>query len=638
MDGKIIPIMNTNNLITSYTTDTNNVCRGNINPMTDITRINQPICPQNSEVLWVAKIIGNSTNIRNNTRFSASNQVQGLTLDVITDSTIDSYNSPIFVGYFSNNECDSCSDNNRILEPDFIIAYNSDGNIGGKILSSGHLDAIIAKYDTSGFLQWITKISGVSNESTLRVTVDRANNIIITGTYFSFRPFIYNTNGQVALVLPDSCGYTSFVVKYDPFGNVLWSNIIISSNRIIIRSIITDLTNNIYIIGSYNGSNIKFLNINGTAGTTLPDSVNNDIFLAKYSQNGNVQWSTKLSGTSLDIGYDIAVISDGSIIITGCYNSTTLSLYNTPNGSILSDILLVNDKNTNAFLAKYSPMGVAIWAIKLENISGIGTKVAIDNSSNIILLGSYHLLPAILYNCNNTNRIDLVTCGQYNAFVAKIDQGGNPLWTTRISGNRNDFILDLATDNHNNILITGSYSSPSIIVYNSDGSTGPRLSNSGSVDAFIIKYNTFGRALWATKQSGASVDRGTSVSADSNDDIIGTGFFFSPKLFLQNSNGSISKILINNEFNRNISYLVKYINYGQVLRLSPALAIEHTKNIILDEYHGFNTLIEAGIGILYDINNRMARGIILSNSKSNVILKWCHNRWTVVSGDFTVVY
>lgn len=610
----------------SYCTDTINVCHGTINPMADITLINQPICSENSRVLWAAKIVGNGINITTIqpllSNFSSQN--------AITDNAIDNHQNVIHVAFFGNEKC------GEDALPDFITAYNADGTIGGKILSSKCLDAIIVKYDIYGLVKWITKISGLSNESPVKVTVDSYRNIIITGTYFSFRPSIYSSCGTVATVLPPSSGYTSFIVKYNPEGNMVWSTIVSASERAIITGITIDITNNIYIVGTYQGRCVNFFGANGIAKSTLPDSSSTDIFLAKYSPDGSIQWSTRLAGSSLDTGRDIAVNNDGSIIVAGAY-SKTLTLYNPPNGSIPSTISL-STNNPSAFIAKYSTEGKAIWATQIENISKSPVKVAVDSLFNIVLAGSYQSFPLIFLGRSSTEKIELDTnlnnhMTMFNAFVAKFDPNGNPLWATKIAGNRNELVLDLTIDYHDSIVVTGSFTSSSITIYHANNTIGPRLSNTDNIDAFIVKYNKIGRALWATKQSGRLMDRGIAVSTDYRNNVYGSGIFFSPKLFLHNSDGSVGKILLNHAFDRKNSYLVKYVNYCQILKLTPALALEHTKTIILNEYHGRNTLVHADVGVLYDANDRMIFGIVLSDQLSKAILQWRNNRWTLLLAD-----
>lgn len=642
------------NSLCSNTKDINNMCRGNINPMTNITMINQPICLQNSLVLWVSKIVGNNMIEQENV--------------IITDNAVDSNQDCIFIGYFGNDKCrekskmgssESYKFNNE-SNLNFITAYNSDGTTGGKISSSKHLDIIIAKYNSLGFLLWITKISGVSGKSKINIKVDSCCNIIITGSYFSFCPVVYDVHGQKSQILPPSCGYTSFIVKYDPNGNLLWSTIISSSKQVLISSIAIDILNNIYLIGSYHGSNVKFFNIDGTVGSILPDNIDNDIFLAKYSQNGIIQWTSKISNFNTDtscnviddIRYDIAITNDCNIIISGIYTGTII-FHNSSIENTHTAISLTSNSNiTSIFLVKYSTIGSIIWATKINNISNIPPKICIDHSSNIILAGSYYSHSIILLHRNEIKNIKLTNLHpsrpnecQYNIFISKIDHHGDIIWGTRITGNNNDFIFDLAIDNNNDILITGSYTSSFITAYNSDFTSGPRLSNSSinhrinskMSDAFIIKYNTCGKVLWATKQSGINVEQGTAISTNANNSIIGSGFFSSPKLFFHNSDGSLGQTLINNSFNCINSYLVKYVNYGQTLTLSTPLIHEHFKTIILNGYRGINTLINVDIGVMFDLNNYMIKGIILLNQGSTITLKWCNNRWTILSETMVII-
>lgn len=77
-----------------------------------------------------------------------------------------------------------------------------------------------------------------------------------------------------------------------------------------------------------------------------------------------------------------------------------------------------------------------------------------------------------------------------------------------------------------NVFVTGFFTSSTITF----GST--TLTNTGSADIFIVKYDANGNVLWA-KSIGGSIgggEGGSSVSADANDNVFLTGNFYSPTI------------------------------------------------------------------------------------------------------------
>ena len=79
---------------------------------------------------------------------------------------------------------------------------------------------------------------------------------------------------------------------------------------------------------------------------------NLDIFIAKISSNGTWIWAEGVGGSSDDIGYSVASFDDGSSVITGYYDSSSLSF-----GSHLPSLQNNGNGNADIFIAKISSNG-----------------------------------------------------------------------------------------------------------------------------------------------------------------------------------------------------------------------------------------------------------------------------------------
>ena len=80
-------------------------------------------------------------------------------------------------------------------------------------------------------------------------------------------------------------------------------------------------------------------------------------------------------------------------------------------------------------------------------------------------------------------------------------------WFTRIAGTGNNYGYGVARDSDNNIIVIGVYDTADITIYNIDGSIFGTLPYSGgNSDAFLVKYNSNGSAIWSTRIAGAGND------------------------------------------------------------------------------------------------------------------------------------
>ncbi|XWV25269.1 hypothetical protein QJ856_gp0501 [Tupanvirus deep ocean] len=587
---------------------------------TELTILNQPNHRSTiSKVTWVANISGPGR-------------------EFITTSATDSNNNIIVAGIYQG---DAAVGSLAGCPTNF---YNSDNTIGEIIYSSGNYDAFIAKYDSNGCVLWVSKIVGTTKDTLISISIDMNNNIIATGFYSGNQLVIYNSNNQKVASLPSIDSISSFIIKYDISGNPLWVNAIVSTSVIIINSVAIDITNNIFVTGYYNAITVNFYNPNNTIGSTLPLSVGNEAFIAKYNLSGYVVWSTRIgnNGSAIPndvISYGISVSLDGSVVVTGSYRTNSLLFYNAPNGSITSEHTLANTNvnTTDTFVAKYSTLGQSVWATRIGGISNdFGISVAVDNLNNIAVVGGYISQPITIYSAPNGSIPSLVLTnnGRTDIFVAKYDPQGIAIWSAKISGSGGEISQSVTTDTNNNIIITGFFTSQPLIIYNSNGTTGPTLNgtrnvNNNSSNSFLVKYDHNGMTLWAAKQMGSNNSVGMSVSSDYYNDIILVGSYTSNPFLIYNSVGAINSQL--NNFGQIDSFIVKYSDFSQVVKLQPSLLPYFKKRIILRGYRGANSLITATLGLLIDVNARNATGIILMAQDSEVTLLWSNNIWTIIS-------
>jgi len=276
------------------------------------------------------------------------------------------------------------------------IALDSFGNIivfgevyGGFLNRS---DYVVIKYDpTTGDTLWTRRYNGAGNGRELAngLAIDNAGNIYVTG--YSYGGF--------------SRGDDFLTIKYDPYGNVLWTRDYHYDGDGAL-SLVLDDEANVYVTG-----------VSGT-------SYNWDYATIKYNTDGVEQWVSRYNGTANgeDWSLSVGVDSYKNVYVTGFSEG------------INSDFDIVT--------IKYNSYGDSLW-IKRYNGAGNGEdrsfKLLLDNLSNIYITGW-------IYNTN----LDIITL--------KYDRDGNQKWISNYNGigNDDDQAWDVSIDNQNNVYIVGT--------------------------------------------------------------------------------------------------------------------------------------------------------------------------------------
>lgn len=339
-------------------------------------------------------------------------------------------------------------------------------------------------------------IGGNNSDFGKAVVVDSFNNIIITGTTYSYDFPTLNAYNNTYSGKADV-----FITKLSSSGSLLWSTYLGGISNDYSSAIEVDSFNNIIITGHTESSNFPTLNAYDNRTNKNYDKV----FISKFSSDGLLIWSTLLGGDSMDIGSDLDIDSNDNIIVTG----TTYSFY-FPTLDAYDDTF----KGGEAFLTKFSCNGSILWSTFFGGSeTDNGLSVAIDSLDNIVMTG---------YTTSNDfstiNAYDNNYNGNDDSFVAKFSKDGSLLWNTFLGGSEDEFGNAIAVDSSDNVFVTGTTYSTDFPISNVFDSTFNDYS-----DAFITKFSSNGSFIWSTFLGGNSFDFGYAIVTNSSYNIIVSG-------------------------------------------------------------------------------------------------------------------
>jgi hypothetical protein len=241
-------------------------------------------------------------------------------------------------------------------------------------------DLFLAKFNSTGILQWSTYYGGSGDEGsdigiyyTLQnVVTDNLGNVLLAGTTTSVSG-IATPGAQQTVYAGQS---DAFLVKFDAAGNRLWGTYFGGPDQEGFGVGLATDGGNVYLTGStYSLNNIS------TAGAyQAANAGGGDNFLAKFNNTGNLQWATYLGGVGWEYHPSATVNPVGAVILTS-------GTYSTSGINTVGGLQLNNAGSSDGLIAKFSPAGTMIWS---SYFGGTGTDIisaAVTSGQDIFLMG-----------------------------------------------------------------------------------------------------------------------------------------------------------------------------------------------------------------------------------------------------------
>lgn len=199
-------------------------------------------------------------------------------------------------------------------------------------------------------------------------------------------------------------------------------------------------------------------------------------------------WTKQLGTTLNDTGRGVAIDATGNMYVT----ATTSGAFEGQTSMGGVDVVLV----------RYDVNGNHVWTRQFgsaadDNVFGVET----DPSGNVYVTGGTSgSLDGSPHN------------GVTDIYLIKYDVDGNRLWTRQIGTSAPDNAYQVVTDATGNIYIGGDTAG------NLDGNL-----SSGSLDMFVIKFDTDGNRLWTRQFGGSGQDSAWDIARDHSGNVYLSG-------------------------------------------------------------------------------------------------------------------
>jgi uncharacterized delta-60 repeat protein len=258
---------------------------------------------------------------------------------------------------------------------------------------AGAIDAYVAKFNSSGTVQWQRAIGSTSSERANGIAVDSAGDVYLVGlnqqTYDGGLLVKLNSAGTnqwqrkignfgqptttLLAAVADSSNnvYTVgntfitptegfFLAKYNSSGTQQWQRFLSGAGNESCENISIDGAGNIYLFGRTSSSG---------AGS-------NDFMLAKYDTNGTIQWQRTLGGTGNDQAFGGAIDADGNLYAIG----QTAALAS-------GEVLIAKLPSDGSLTGTYNLAGYSI-SYAASSLSDTGGSAGVNIVSQTVTTGS----------------------------------------------------------------------------------------------------------------------------------------------------------------------------------------------------------------------------------------------------------
>ncbi len=379
-------------------------------------------------------------------------------------------------------------------------------------------DAFITKFSNVGKRVWATYFGGPSTDIGFAITfyADSTLKIYVTGKTYSNSDI--STSGAWDTLYGGNVE-DAFLVKFSSSGTRIWGTYFGGSSQDLGQAVTCDINGNVYIAGETK-SNL-YIATSGAWIVSLNASI--DLFLAKFTPNGNLLWSTYHGGNGGGVQTDPAnfharLISDnsGNVFLAGSTNCpagiASKGAWNEKIGIDGYQYLL-----TDIFLSKFSSSGSKIWG---TYFGGEGQEsdpsIAIDKLGNIFLAGYTTSTEDIVsFNAHDTSY-----SGNSDVFISKFSNNGLLLWATYFGGTKLERLGGISNDSIGDVYLAGITSSDSeIATFDAWDQT-----LNGTEDCFIAKFSSSGKKVWSSYYGGEGKERATSILTDNYNNFYVTGY------------------------------------------------------------------------------------------------------------------
>jgi len=308
-----------------------------------------------------------------------------------------------------------------------ITGYFSDSVAfgGSTARKAANIDTYVSKYGPDGAHLWTATFGGKGEDVGNGIAIDEDGYITVVG--------LFSDVMEVGTTPLKSAGSDDiFIVRLTPEGDIAWARRVGGTDSDAAHDVVTGKSGDIVVTGSFK----KSMQV---GKDTIASQGNEDIFVLKLDSDGYLEWIVRHGGRYRDFGQQVEMTGDGGVVLLAEF---------TDDVSFGGEVLK-NQGNRDLALVAMNPDGSHRWSKSFGSpFNELGLGLAVDPAGNIVLTGSFD-------NEITFGGDVFKSQGESDIYVAKFDASGGHLWSKAYGAAREDIGHSVAVDTFGNIVVGG---------------------------------------------------------------------------------------------------------------------------------------------------------------------------------------
>lgn len=292
------------------------------------------------------------------------------------------------------------------------------------LISIRDADVFVARYDPSGALVWAKSEGGSDADVPSSVAAFDDGSAVVVGTFANQMVLGEGEPGRTSLAAAG--GDDIFVARHAADGTLSWATAIggASADLNPVAAVTSD--GSIVVAGTFSATAVFGA---GTAEETrLSSTAKYEIFVARYGDDGTLEWAVSAGGSGNDEPGGIATAADGSAIVTGSFQNLA-----TFGAGEANETALTSSGQRDAFVARYNDDGTLAWVKQIfgsDRAQGTCASTLADGS--VIVAGWF--VGSINLGVGEPGLTSVTAVGHRDVFVAHYLADGTFDWVATGGG------------------------------------------------------------------------------------------------------------------------------------------------------------------------------------------------------------